>query len=78
MRALFDEGLNLDAAARIVALQDELHTARARIAELERLGRIGPTPRTRAGALPGWPRPRYQATSVHCRALDPPAFATEP
>jgi MerR family transcriptional regulator, heat shock protein HspR len=39
MRALFDEGLNLDAAARIVALEDELGAARARIAELEtRLG----------------------------------------
>jgi MerR family transcriptional regulator/heat shock protein HspR len=39
MRALFDEGLSLDAAARIVALQDELSAARARIAELEaRLG----------------------------------------
>ena len=39
MRALFDEGLNLDAAARIVALQDELRAARARIGELEaRLG----------------------------------------
>jgi DNA-binding transcriptional MerR regulator len=35
MRALFDEGLNLDAAARIVTLQDELSAARARIAELE-------------------------------------------
>jgi DNA-binding transcriptional MerR regulator len=35
VRALFDEGLNLDAAARIVALQDELQVARARIAELE-------------------------------------------
>jgi MerR family transcriptional regulator, heat shock protein HspR len=35
MRALFDEGLNLEAAARIVALQDELDTARERIAELE-------------------------------------------
>lgn len=41
VRALFDEGLNLDAAVRIVALQDELRTARARIAELERrLARI--------------------------------------
>jgi MerR family transcriptional regulator/heat shock protein HspR len=39
MRALFDEGLTLDAAARIVALQDELAAARARIAELE--ARIG-------------------------------------
>jgi MerR family transcriptional regulator/heat shock protein HspR len=35
MRALFDEGLTLDAAARIVRLQDQLDTARARIAELE-------------------------------------------
>jgi DNA-binding transcriptional MerR regulator len=35
MRALFDEGLTLDAAVRIVALQDELSTARTRIAELE-------------------------------------------
>ena len=40
MRALFDEGLTLDAAARIVGLQDELETARVRISELEtRLGR---------------------------------------
>src|SRR5688500_20083341 len=31
MRALFDEGLSLDAAARIVALEDELGAARARI-----------------------------------------------
>jgi len=36
MRALFDEGMTLDAAARIVTLQDELDTARLRIAELER------------------------------------------
>ena len=36
MRALFDEGLTLDAASRIVSLQDQLDTARARIAELER------------------------------------------
>jgi DNA-binding transcriptional MerR regulator len=35
MRELFDEGLTLDAAVRIVALQDELSAARARIAELE-------------------------------------------
>ena len=43
MRALFDDGLNLDAAARIVALQDQLQAARARIAELERrLARIDP------------------------------------
>jgi MerR family transcriptional regulator/heat shock protein HspR len=35
MRALFDEGLTLDAAVRIVELQDDLDTARARITELE-------------------------------------------
>jgi hypothetical protein len=35
MRGLFDEGLTLDAAARIVALQDQLAAAEARIAELE-------------------------------------------
>jgi DNA-binding transcriptional MerR regulator len=37
MRELFDQGLTLDAAARIVTLQDELDTARARIGELEAL-----------------------------------------
>jgi MerR family transcriptional regulator, heat shock protein HspR len=36
MWALFDDGLNLDAATRIVTLEDELDAARARIAELER------------------------------------------
>jgi MerR family transcriptional regulator, heat shock protein HspR len=35
MRELFDEGLTLDAAARVVGLQDELDTARTRIKELE-------------------------------------------
>lgn len=35
MRSLFDEGMTLDAATRIVELQDELAAARARIAELE-------------------------------------------
>jgi MerR family transcriptional regulator/heat shock protein HspR len=35
VRALFDEGMTLDAAARIVGLQDELTTARARISALE-------------------------------------------
>ena len=35
IRALVDEGLNLDAAIRIVRLQDELAGAQARIAELE-------------------------------------------
>jgi DNA-binding transcriptional MerR regulator len=36
VRALFDQGLNLDAATRIVTLEDELDAARARISELER------------------------------------------
>ncbi|WP_232664611.1 helix-turn-helix domain-containing protein [Pseudonocardia sp. TRM90224] len=35
MRALFDQGMTLEAAARIVGLQDELERAQARIAELE-------------------------------------------
>jgi DNA-binding transcriptional MerR regulator len=35
LRELFDQGMTLDAAARIVGLQDELDTARARIGELE-------------------------------------------
>lgn len=35
MRALVDEGLSLDAAARIVGLQDDLGAAQARISELE-------------------------------------------
>lgn len=35
MRVLFDEGMTLDAAGRIVGLQDELQTARTRIGELE-------------------------------------------
>ena len=35
VRALFDEGMTLDAAARIVGLQDELDAARARISALE-------------------------------------------
>lgn len=35
MRELFDAGLTLDAAARIVTLQDELETARAHIVALE-------------------------------------------
>lgn len=35
IRQLSDQGVNLDAAARIVALQDQLSAARARIAELE-------------------------------------------
>ncbi len=35
MRELFDQGLSLDAARRIVVLQDQLDTANRRIAELE-------------------------------------------
>ncbi|MHA6783035.1 MerR family transcriptional regulator [Pseudonocardia saturnea] len=35
MRELFDDGLTLEAAARIVGLQDQLDTAKARIDELE-------------------------------------------
>ena len=35
IRALFDEGLTLDAATRVVQLQDELTRAQARIADLE-------------------------------------------
>jgi MerR family transcriptional regulator, heat shock protein HspR len=35
LRELFDQGMTLDAAARIVGLQDQLDTARARINELE-------------------------------------------
>ncbi len=35
MRALFDQGMTLDAAARIVDLQDRLEVASNRIAELE-------------------------------------------
>lgn len=35
LRELFDEGLTLDAATRIVGLQDQLDTAQARIEELE-------------------------------------------
>lgn len=35
MRELFDQGLTLDAAARILSLQDQLDDARARIDELE-------------------------------------------
>jgi len=44
MRELFDQGMTLDAAARIVGLQDELDTARARITELET--RDGPLQRS--------------------------------
>ncbi len=35
MRELLDQGLSLDAATRIIGLQDELDVARSRIEELE-------------------------------------------
>jgi MerR family transcriptional regulator, heat shock protein HspR len=35
VRALFDEGMDLEAASRIVQLQDRLDAALARVAELE-------------------------------------------
>jgi DNA-binding transcriptional MerR regulator len=44
MRELFDQGLTLDAAARIVDLQDQLDTARTRIDELEAARGGGPAP----------------------------------
>jgi DNA-binding transcriptional MerR regulator len=42
MRELFDQGLTLDAANRIVQLQDQLEQARARIDELEAAQDDGP------------------------------------
>jgi hypothetical protein len=42
MRELFDQGLTLDAANRIVELQDQLEQARARIDELEAAQDDGP------------------------------------
>ena len=42
LRTLFDEGLSLDAASRIIVLEDQLEGARQRITELEqRLGEHG-------------------------------------
>ena len=55
IRALFDEGLTLDAATRVLQLQDELTAARARIAELEsrvrpaEAGAADPEPSSRTG-----------------------------
>ncbi len=60
LRELFDQGITLEAAARIVDLQDQLDTARARIAELEahRDGHTGAgCPCSRRAPLlsrPGW------------------------
>ena len=51
MRELFDQGMTLDAAARIVSLQDQLDTARARIDELE--AQDGPATRTLSYGRPG-------------------------
>ena len=53
MRQLFDKGLTLDAAARIVTLQDELTTAQARIAELEARLDGEPVDGEPAGPAPG-------------------------
>jgi MerR family transcriptional regulator, heat shock protein HspR len=60
LRTLFDEGMTLDAAARIVGLQDELDTARARIGELEAQHDVphGSDPAAPAGTpTPSRPRP---------------------
>ncbi|HZG92146.1 MAG TPA: MerR family transcriptional regulator [Pseudonocardia sp.] len=45
LRVLFDTGLSLDAAARIVDLEDQLAAAQERIAELEARSGSGPLPR---------------------------------
>jgi DNA-binding transcriptional MerR regulator len=45
MRALVDEGLSLDAAARIAGLEDDLGAAHARISELEDELDAGRTPK---------------------------------
>ncbi len=45
LRELFDAGLTLDAAARIVELEDQLAAAQERIAELEARSDGGPLPR---------------------------------
>jgi MerR-like DNA binding protein len=61
MRELFDEGMTLDAAARIVGLQDELDTARGRIDELE----------AQHGVLRG-PDTPASTTSTQNRGVAPP------
>jgi MerR family transcriptional regulator, heat shock protein HspR len=54
MRELFDEGMTLDAAARIVGLENELDAARARINELEAQHGVPPGSATPpAGTSPG-------------------------
>ena len=56
IRELFDEGMTLDAAARIVGLQDQLDTANARIDTLEAREERGTSePHHRQ---PGGPTPR--------------------
>jgi MerR family transcriptional regulator/heat shock protein HspR len=63
LRTLFDEGMTLDAAARIVGLQDELDIARARIGELEAQHDVprGSDPVAAAGIpTPSRPRPVRQ------------------
>ena len=49
MRELFDEGLTLEAAARIVGLQNQLDSARTRIAELEARLEGAPPPQAAPG-----------------------------
>jgi len=46
IRALFDDGLTLDAVQRIIVLQDQLAHAQRRIAELELGGGANPAPHT--------------------------------
>jgi DNA-binding transcriptional MerR regulator len=48
MRTLVDEGLSLEAAARIVGLQDDLGAAQARITELEDELDAKPSPKGRS------------------------------
>ena len=48
LRVLIDAGMNLDSAIRILALEDELTVARARIAELEGLLAARPDPTDRS------------------------------
>jgi MerR family transcriptional regulator, heat shock protein HspR len=56
MRELFDQGMTLDAAARIVDLQNQLDTARSRIEELEAAQAGAPTDRGQPDTeMPGRP-----------------------